>query len=113
MTKMTTRIDTHGLKMTGLRKVAGDTQSYHLDGEYHNGTYFQINYDMDEGQVWTDYHVSIGQNSWSAYCDTAVILCGNATGPMTQQEIADLIKIKVDERKAMQDLHASILASLD
>ena len=96
-------IDTHGLKITGLRKVAGETK-----GVYRNGEYYQVNYDMDEGRVWTDYHVSLGQNSWSVYHDASIITICNATCPMTQQEIADLIKIKVDERKKAEEFSASL-----
>ena len=40
------KTNTHGLKMHGLRKAAGDTKG--LNG-YYSGQYVQINYDTVEG----------------------------------------------------------------
>ena len=82
------KTNTYGMKMTGLRKAAGETKG--LRG-YYSGSYVQISYDQDTGEILTDYHYSLGQNSWSEYHDPAVITVCNASKPMTMQQIADEI----------------------
>lgn len=86
------KVNTHGLKMTGLRKACSESKI--LDG-YYSGKYIQINYDKLTGEVFSDYHYSLGQNSWTEYHDPNVINCGNICNPMTMQGIADLIANRV------------------
>ena len=88
------KVNTHGLKMTGLRKAAGETKGL---TDYYSGHYVQVNYDKATGEVFTNYHYSLGQNSWSEYHDPDVIVCGNVSSPMTMQRIADMIRRNVDE----------------
>lgn len=82
------KTNTYGLKMTGLRKAAGETKG--LTGQY-SGHYVQISYDRSTGEVVTNYHYSLGQNSWSQYHDSNIITVCNVSQPKTMQEIADLI----------------------
>lgn len=49
-------LNTYGLKMSGLRKVAGETKS--LSGPY-SPEYLQLNYDRSTGEVWTDFFSSM------------------------------------------------------
>lgn len=81
-------LNTYGLKMSGLRKVAGETRS--LSGPY-SPEYLQLNYDRSTGEVWTDFFSSIGHNNWTQYQDENVLNCGNLCSPYTMQEIADAI----------------------
>ena len=82
------KTNTHGLKMHGLRKAAGDTKG--LNG-YYSGQYVQINYDTVEGMVWTNYHYSLGHSSWTHYdCPTVITVCTTSV-PMTMQAIADAV----------------------
>lgn len=82
------KINTHNLTMIGLRKAASDTRN--LTGS-HNNDYVQISYDTSDGEVLTNYHCSLGHNSWTQYHGRAIIAVCNADGPMTIQQIADAI----------------------
>lgn len=88
------KIDKHNLPMHGLRKASGETKD--LAG-YYSGHYVQISYDIQTGDVITDYHYSLGQNSWTKYHDANIITICNASEPMTMQEIADAIANKIKE----------------
>lgn len=83
---MTKNINRHGLSMQGLRKAAGETKG--LTG-YYSGHYVQVSYDTVTGDILTDYHYNLGQNSWSVYHDPDIITICNASIPMTMQQIAD------------------------
>jgi hypothetical protein len=87
------KINTHGLKMHGLKKASGETQNY----GYYSGSYVQINYDVSTGDVWTDYHYSLGQNSWTEYRDSDVITVCRTSCHMTMQEIADAISDAISD----------------
>lgn len=80
------KLNTHGMKLTGIRKTAGSTRD--LTGRYGNW-HTQIMYDPEAGEVWgTDIY---GCNSWVEYHDHSYIRVCNTYGPMTMQEIADEI----------------------
>lgn len=81
------KINTYGYKMHGLKAASGETKNY----GYYSGSYVQINYDVSTGDVWTDYHYSLGQNSWTEYHDSDVVTVCNTSRHMTMQEIADAI----------------------
>ena len=87
------KVNKHGLKMRGLKSASGDTRNYG------RGCYIQINYNTRTGEVLTDYHCSLGGNSWTEYRDAAIITIRNTSRHMTMQEIADTI---ADERDWMQ-----------
>lgn len=80
-------INTHGLKIKGLRKASGSTQNY----GYYSGHYDEVFYNRKTGEVWTVYQYSLGQNSWTKYHDPNVIKICNASQHMTMQQIADAI----------------------
>jgi hypothetical protein len=82
------KVNTHGLKMIGLRKVAGESKS---TKGYYDGYYIQLNYNISTGELLTSEHWSLGQNSWSKYNDRDIIFICNISNPMTMQEIADTI----------------------
>lgn len=88
-------INTHGLKMIGLKKASGSTANY---GAY-SPAYDEIFYDTKTGEVWTVYQCSIGHNSWTVYDDPNVIKICNASCHMTMQEIADAIAEQLADRK--------------
>lgn len=81
------KVNTHGIKMVGLKKAAGETK--HLNGC--NGCYVQISYDRADGEVLADYHCSLGHNSWSQYRQSSIINICFLDYPTTMQEIADRI----------------------
>lgn len=93
-------LNTYGLKMYGLRKVAGETKS--LSGPY-SPEYLQLNYDRSTGEVWTDYFYDLGHNNWQEYHDENVLRCGNLCSPYTMQEIADAIQDAVQQTDAHQN----------
>ena len=86
-------VNTYGLKMVDLSKTAGETRN--LRG-YYTGVYHQLNYNTATGEIWTDYHYSIGQNTWSQYNDADIINIGNICNPTTMQGIADMIHNAID-----------------
>lgn len=90
------KTNTHGLKITGLRKIASDSKNL---TDYYSGHYIQINYDLTTGEAWGDYHYSLGQNSFSVYHDQNIVVCGNISTPHTMQQIADLIYRSAEWRK--------------
>ena len=81
------KVNTHGLKIVGLRKASGNTENY----GYYSGLYQEIFYDKATGEVWTIMQISLGQNSWTVYHDPEVVKICNASNHMTMQEIADAI----------------------
>lgn len=84
-------IDTHGLKMTGLKKASGETRNY----GFYSPEYNEIFYDRATGEVWTVYQHSLGHNSWTEYHDPNVIKICNTSQHLTMQEIADGISNKL------------------
>ena len=85
-------IDTHELKMTGLKAAAGSTKD--LTG-YYSGLYEELFYDRSTGEVWTVRQWSLGHNTWTVYHDPDVIKIGDLSEPTTMQEIADMIAMEV------------------
>lgn len=81
------KINTHGLKMVGLKKASGNTRNY----GYYSDKYDEIFYNRSSGEVWTVFQCSLGRNSWTEYHDPDVIKICNASDHMTMQEIADAI----------------------
>lgn len=81
------KVNTHGIKMTGLKKASGNTSNY----GYYSGLYDELFFDRGTGEVWTVFQSSFGQNSWTEYRDPNIIKIGNITKRMTMQQIADLI----------------------
>lgn len=81
------KVDTHGIKIKGLKKASGNTENY----GYYSGKYDEVFYDRKTGEVWTVSRYSLGQNTWTVYDDPNVIKVCNASNHMTMQEIADMI----------------------
>lgn len=86
-------INTHGLKINGIRKASGNT----INWSPRSGGYTEIFYDRNSGDCWTVDQVSLGQNSWTVYKDRAIIKVCNTDVHMTMQQIADLIADAVSE----------------
>lgn len=97
----------HGYKMVGLKKAVSA-----MPGENYNGQYVQINYDKRDGQILANYHVSLGQNSWTEYHDKEIILIGNYQ-TATMQELADAIADTVIMREAEEQNRAEEMAALE
>lgn len=81
-------LNTHGIKMIGIRKAAGETKT--LRG-YYSGEYVELFYDRADGEVITIYQYSLGQNTWTQFHDRSVVKICNLSEPYTMQQIADLI----------------------
>lgn len=81
------KINKHGLTMRGLKAASGETKDY----GYCSGHYVQISYDTVTGDIMTDYHYSLGQNSWTSYHNPAIITIATTADHMTMQDIADAI----------------------
>lgn len=81
------KVNKHGLTMRGLKAASGETK----DCGYYSGHYVQISYDIVTGDIMTDYHYSLGQNSWTRYHNPAIITVATTADHMTMQDIADAI----------------------
>ena len=86
------KVNTHGLKMVGLKKASGNTLNYKDKAKYD-----EIFYDRKTGEVWTVFQCSLGQNSWTRYHDGNVVKVCNTSDHMTMQEIADRIRERLEE----------------
>lgn len=82
------KVNMYGYKMNGLKAAAAETKG--LRG-YYDAAYVQISYDRATGDVLTNYHVSLGHNSWTEYHDSDVVTVCYASEHMTMQEIADAV----------------------
>lgn len=80
-------VNTHGIKIKGIRKASGMTQDY----GYYSGHYVEIFYDRVTGDVWGKHQYSLGCNSWTVYHDADIIKICNTSRHMTMQDIADAI----------------------
>lgn len=85
-------INKYGHKMTGLKAASSATKE--LRG-YYSGEYVELFYDLSTGAVWTKYQCSLGQNNWTEYDDSNIVCIGNISEPVTMQEIADMIDIRL------------------
>lgn len=85
------KLNTYGLKMTGIRAASGQTENF---GPY-SPHYVEIFYDKASGEVWTKYQYSLGENSWTVYDDPDVIKVCNTHEHLTMQKIADIIWLRV------------------
>ena len=90
------RVNTYGLTIKGLKKASGYTEDY----GYYSGRYVEIFYDRSTGEVWGNFQISLGQNSWTEYHDPAVVKICNTSRHMTMQEIADEIQRVLQEEKS-------------
>lgn len=81
------KVNTHGIKMKGLKKSSGATQNY----GFYSGKYDEIFYDKSTGEVWTVFQCSLGHNSWTEYHSKDIVKICNASTHMTMQQIADAI----------------------
>ena len=88
-----------GLKMKGLKRIAGESKT--LDG-YLFPAYLQISYDMNTGEVMSDFHCSLGGNSWTEYADNDVITVCNLYHPTSMQDLALRIQTCVEEHRLYQ-----------
>lgn len=85
------KINTHGLKMVGLKTTAGSTGTYATC----SGLYDEIFYNRKTGEVWNVSQCSLGYFKETKYADQDIIKICNSTDRMTMQEIADEIFRKV------------------
>ena len=85
----------HGLKIKGIKQISSDSKN--LQG-YQDGAYLQVNYDTSTGAAWSDYHCSLGQNTWCDYHDANIITVGNISSPKSMQDIANMIAFAVADR---------------
>lgn len=92
------KVNKNGYKMVGLKAASGNTKG--LRG-YYSGEYCELFYDRSNGEVWTNYKVSLGQNAWTEYHDSNVMTVGNLDEPTTMQEIADMIATKLAALEGM------------
>lgn len=80
---MTAKINTYGLKMTGLLEAAAETRTLQ------NRLHLQISYDKADDRVHHTTHVD--SNGFTAWQDPDMITVCYAASPLPAQEIADNI----------------------
>lgn len=75
-------------KYHGIKKAVGEMPRRNN----YDGTYLEVHYDMDEDEVYTHFHCSLGFNSWTEYHDPAVIRVGNYASRVTMTQLKADIK---------------------
>ena len=93
------KINTHGIKMVGLKAAAGETK-YNMGTAYH-GAHVQIDYDLTTGDVLAQW-IGSGDN-WIEYHNHEIIGVAKVSHRCTKQEIADMVTDAVElHRRAME-----------
>lgn len=87
-------INTHGLKMNDLIEESRKLKD--LD----SGMYYELFYDLDDGDVWTVFQSSLGYNSFTRYHSDSIIKVGDIDYEMSAQEAADAIYYAVLDHNA-------------
>lgn len=82
------KINTYGIKMVGIKKACGNTQSY-KHNDWHNDIY----YNKETGEVWTVFHRD--RNERTVYHDAAIVRVGITARHLKMQEIADMIALSL------------------
>ena len=101
------KLNKYGLKITGLKKLAGELQAtLPKHNDWYSGKYFQINLNTETGEVWGDFFYSLGKNSWSEYHDENIIVIGRTYKPLTMQGIIDKIAYELKDWQ-YQERHGS------
>ena len=100
-------LNKHGYKMVGLKKAVSE-----MPGENYNGLYLEVHYDKSDGKILTNFHCSLGQNSWSEYHDKNIITIGNYQSA-TMQTLADDIAEKIEMQEAEEQNRAEEMAALE
>lgn len=80
-------LNTHGLKMVGLKKAVGEMVNW-SDQRVNNVLY----YDRNTGDIMCRTHT---QNSWDKWHDPAIICVARTPDRMTMPQIADAIAQRV------------------
>lgn len=80
-------LNTHGIKINGIRKASGETVNW----SPRSGGYTEIFFDRRDGDVWTVDQVSFGHNSWTVYHSSSIIKVCETSTHMSMQQIADAI----------------------
>lgn len=80
----------------GIKKVCSESKSLGRN----DGCYLQLNYDLKKHKVFTDFHCSLGHNSWTRYEDENIIFIANIDSPMSMKDIEDLVTTKYKEYAA-------------
>ena len=83
------KVDTHGLKIVGLRKASSTTYNRKWRDQSHD----EIFYNKETGEVWALYQYGLNTR---VYADENVIKIGNAWKHLTMQEIADMISETIE-----------------
>lgn len=78
----------------GLKKVVSESKS--LKGYYDAG-YLQVNYNIAENEVWSNYHVDLGHHWHTYYKDENIIECFNLYEPTTMKDLEKRIQECVAE----------------
>lgn len=85
-------LNKHNYKIVGLKKAVSE-----MPGENNKGLYLQIDYNYITGKVLTNFHCSLGQNSWTEYHDNDIIRIGNYTNATMQQIADDIADRMIDD----------------
>ena len=91
---MNMKLNTYNITMKGIRKAAGYTKTI-------NNGRVQISYDRESGEVLYSWHYDA--NSWTQYRDASVIHVVTTRHPMTMQDIADAIRVRLHEIEACEE----------
>lgn len=100
-------LNKHGYKMIGLKKAVSAMPDYNNDG-----LYLQVSYDKETGDILTELHCSLGQNSWLEYHDKNIITIGNYQSA-SMQTLADDIAEEIEMREMEEQNRAEEMEALE
>ena len=82
-------------KFRGVKAAVGEMKYCNP----YEGTYLEVHYDLEEDEVYTQYHCCLGHNSRSEYHDPAVVFVGFYDEHVTMKELKEdiLRAIALDE----------------
>lgn len=81
-------------KFHGVKSAVGEMRGC----SPYDGTYIEVHYDLDEDEVYTHFHSSLGGNSWTVYHDPAVIPVGTYSSPVRMAELKEDIRRAIARR---------------
>ena len=86
------KINTHGLKMIGLRNACAETRKIH-----NTGLVLEISYDLNAGKIITKEYAD--WNSYTVFDSESIQTVMRTSISPTQQEIADAVDLKINAER--------------
>lgn len=81
------------------------------DADLGNGFYIELHYNLDEDEVYTHKHVSLGYNHWTEYDDPHIVRIGFFAHKVLKEEIIKYIDDEIAFASAIKDKERNGMAA--